>query len=533
LRIPKKKELLELQKKYRTDKKIGEVYGVPTRLVTYWRTKKKISAYSFPKYTEEKIRELWERFGDDARAGEELSISRAGFRQWRRKYQIDNKPLQLRLEQLELALPDSNRRKGSRRETIAQKILAKKSGLKRVEPGDVVTIEPDLAISGDNSGQIIRQFIQLGVSKIWDPSKVIILLDQQPRNGHGDSGPAHKSVREFVKKQKIKQFFDIGQGISHQIVLENGLVLPGQLVLSAGSQFSCYGSLGVFSTGLTASEMAVIWATGKIWMRVPETIKISLNGRLPKGVYARDVMLKLASDLEKDGAEYHAVELYGNAVSAMSISERISLTAFSADIGLKSVMTPFDDVAARYLRRILKAKFTAVTADLDAAYCREVEFDVNFLTPQVSSLSGNIDGVQPIEEFEGKRVEQVILGCCAGGRIDDLEIAAKILRGRHIAHDVRMMIIPSSRKVLSEALEKGYIRIFIDSGCIMLSPGCGPCIDAHDSYLEPGERAVTTAGCLQAKCQGPNGSEIYQVSSATAAATALEGTIADPRRYIK
>ncbi|HBZ01467.1 MAG TPA: 3-isopropylmalate dehydratase large subunit [candidate division Zixibacteria bacterium] len=532
MRIPKKKELLELQKKYRTDKKIGEVYGVPSRLVTYWRTKKKIAAYSFPKYTEEKIRELWERFGDDARSGEELGISKAGYRQWRRKYQIDNKPLQLRLEQLELALPDSNRRKGSRRETIAQKILAKKSGLKRVDPGEVVSIEPDLAISSANSGQIINHFTQLGADKIWDPSKVIIVLDHQSDNRRNESTPSHKSVREFVKKQKIKHFFDIGQGISHQLIMENGMALPGQLVLSADSQSSAYGGLGVFSTSLTSSELAVVWATGKIWMRVPESIKIVLNGRLPRGVYAKDIMLKLTRDLEIDGAEYRAIELYGNAVSAMSISERFTLTSLSADIGFKSVMAPFDDVVARYLRRIIKAKFTPATADPDTVYCREHEIDINFLTPQAGSLFGN-EGVLPIEEIEGKRVEQVVLGCCSNGRIDDLELAAKMLRGRHISHDLRMLVIPGSRKVLSEALEKGFIRTFIDSGCMVLNPSCGSCIDVHDRYLESGERAVTTAGCARAQNAGNHNLEIYQVSPATAVATALEGSIADPRRYIK
>ncbi len=530
MRIPKKKELLELQKKYRTDKKIGEVYGVPARLVTYWRNKKNIGAYSFPKYSEEKIRELWERFGDDGRAGEELNISKAGFRQWRRKYRIDGKPAQLRLEQLELPLPDAVRRKASRRETISQKILSKKSGLKKVEVGEVITVEPDLAISQVNSGRIYLEFAQFDLDRVWDPNKLVVVLDQRLK--HIDGSPPRKEIREFAKKQRIKHFFDFGQGISNQLVLENALVSPGQLVLSADDQATCYGSLGAFSTGLSTSEMAVIWATGKIWFKVPETIKITINGHLSRGVYAKDIVLKLALVLAKIGSEYKALEFYGTAVSNLSVSERFTLTCLSGVIGPKAAIVPFDDVASRYLRRIVKTRFLPITADSDAVYFHELELDISSLTPLAGSLNGSC-GIHPIEDLSGKKVEQVVLGCCANGRIEDLEIAARMLRGRHIDQDVGMTIIPGSRKVLSEALERGYIRTFIDSGCMLLYPGCESCVDVHNGCLEPGERAVTTACCARAGDAASNGAEIYQVSPATAVATALEGSIADPRRHVR
>jgi 3-isopropylmalate/(R)-2-methylmalate dehydratase large subunit len=530
LRIPKKKELLELQKKYRTDKKIGEVYGVPARLVTYWRNKKKIGAYSFPKYSEEKIRELWERFGDDSRAGEELNISKAGFRQWRRKYRIDGKPLQLRLEQLELPLPDAIRRKASRRETIAQKILSKKSGLKKVDVGEVITVEPDLAISQDFSSRIYQCFAQFDLDRVWDPNKIVLVLDRFRKNTDGI--PLRKSMREFIKKQRIKHYYDFGQGISHQLVLEKALVSPGQLILSSDDQATCYGSLGAFSAGLSASEMAVIWATGKIWLKVPETIKITINGRLPRGVYAKDIVFKLARLLAGIGSEYKTLEFYGTAVSNLSLSERLTLTCLSNDFGSKAAIVPFDDVAARYLRRIVKTRFMPVTADSDAVYFHELEFDISSLTPLVSSSNGS-GGIHPVEELDGRKVEQVIFGCCASGRIEDLEIAARMLRGRHINDDIRMMIIPGSRKVLSEALERGFIRTFVDSGCMILNPGCESCVDVHDGYLEPGERAVTTACCARTRNAASNGSEIFQVSPAAAVAAALEGAIADPRRHIR
>jgi 3-isopropylmalate/(R)-2-methylmalate dehydratase large subunit len=530
LRIPKKKELLELQKKYRTDKKIGEIYGVPARLVAYWRSKKNISAYSFPKYSEEKIRDLWERFGNDSRAGEELNISKAGFRQWRRKYKIENKPLQLRLEQLELSLPDSNRRKVSRRETISQKILARKSGLKKVEVGEIITIEPDLAVTHENSGSVYRQFAHFDIDKVWEPNKIAIVLDQHPGNFNGN--PARKIVRDFARKQKIKNLYDFTQGIGNQLILESALISPGQLILSTGGQSACYGSLGTFAADLSVTEMAAVWAAGRIWLKIPETIKITLNGHFSRGVFARDIALKLGPSLIGIGAEYKAVEFYGTAVSNMSIPERLSLVSVSGRVGLKSAIVPFDDLAARYLRRIARTKHAPVASDSDACYCHELEIDVTSLTPQAGSINGS-GAIQEVEELNGKKVEQVVLGCCSNGRLEDLEIAAKMLRGRQISRELRMMIIPSSHKVFSEALDRGYIKTFVDSGCTILNPGCWSCVNAHEGSLEPGERAVTTALYSCAGRAALSGAEIYQVSPATAAATALEGTISDPRRFVR
>ena len=304
------------------------------------------------------------------------------------------------------------------------------------------------------------------------------------------------------------------------------------VLLAADNQAACYGSLGAFSAGMSATEMAVIWTTGKIWLKVPETIKITLNGRLARGVHARDIALKLARTLASNGAEYKAIEFYGTIISSLSMPERLTLATVANSIGLKTAIVPFDDLTARYLRRTVKTKFAPVAADSDAAYCLELELDMTSLTPLASSLS-NSDGIQAVEELEGKAVEQVVLGCCSGGRIEDLEIAAKMLRGRHITQDLRMMIIPGSRKVLSDALERGYIRTFLDAGCMILNPGCGSCLDAHNGYLEAGERAVTTAICSCVKKTANPALEIYQVSPATAVATALEGTVADPRKHIK
>ena len=532
MRIPKKKELLELQRKYRTDRKIGEVYGVPARLVTYWRTKKKISAYSFPKYTEEKITELWERFGDDTKAGEELNISKAGFRQWRRRYSIEYKPIQLRLEQLEFDLPELNRRKNSRRETIAQKLLAKKSGLKKVEVGEVVNIEPDMVISRDDASAALKYFLQIGAERVWDPSKIIIALDKQYSSGNGNGYPApRKTVREFVKKQKIKSFYDIGQGLCHQLVLENGLIQPGQLTLGTDSQAMIYGSIGAFGADISAIEMGAIWATGRIWLQVPKSIKIYLDGHVSRGVFARDIALKLSRDLATDSADYKSLEFYGPVINSMSISERFALTSLSESLGCKSIIIPFDEITGRYLRRFGKAKPSPIAADSDADYFREITLDTTYLTPQIG-VSGKSDEVVPVEELTGKRIELVVLGSCGSGRIEDIEAAARIMRGRHVFHDVRMYIVPASRNVFMEALDKGFVKTLSDSGAIFMNPGCGICMDIHQRMMEPGERAMTTSHCSHI-FDSDSSNDIYLVSPATAAASAIEGVVADPRKYAK
>jgi len=533
LKIPKKKELVELQKKYRSDKKIGEVYGVPARLVAYWRNKKKIGAYSQPKYTEDKIIEFWERFGDDGRAGAEMGISAAGFRQWRRKYEILNKPLQLRLEQLELNLNDNNRRKSSRRETVIQKILAKKSGLKRVEIGQFVSIEPDLAMSNNNTPLVIENFKKTGAKKIWNPDKVIIALDHRINNGQNGNDESFKPIREFVKNQKIKNFYDIGEGICHQVVIENGHVLPGELALGTDRLTAAYGCLGAISTEISPMEMGALWASGRLWLKVPRSIKVVINGKLNKGVFAKDIILKIIRDLSNDDAEYSSVEFTGTVVSSMTISERITLTSFIQASGAKSTFIPFDDMTMRFIRKLTKSKYTPLRSDPDAVYYNEIEIDVNYLTPQVSYLSGK-DHTSALEDVAGKKIDLVVLGSCSNGQIEDLEIAAKMIRGRRINRDLKMIIIPASRKVLLDAIDKGYIRTFVESGCMILNPGCGSCLSSHSGIIGTGERMLTTSSRhTLTENRSKFKAEVYSGSPATAAATALEGHIADPRRFLR
>lgn len=532
MRIPKKKELLELQKKYRTDKKIAEVYGVPSRLVAYWRSKKNIGPYGLSKHSREKIVDLWERYGDDRLAGAELGISGPGFRQWRIKYSLKKKPAQLKMEQLELNLRDTYRKsRNFRRETFIRKVLAKKSGLKSVEEGQIINVQPDLAVSVDDTGQIINQFKQIGLPKIWDHSKIAIILNHWTKNESERTADAHKRIREFVKKHRIERFFDIGWGISHQIVLEEGLILPGRLVVATDTHAISYGCIGAFSTCISPLEMAVVWVSGRIWLKVPETIKVVINGFLARGVLAKDIILKLSRDLHFEEANYKALEFYGEAVSTMTVPQRLTLTSFSMEVGAKSAVVPFDEVSQRYLKRITKEKFSPIVADSNAKYENEIEVDISYLTPQVA-CPDNVSHIKPVEDVAGKKIDQVILSGCTSGRLDEIETAASILRGRRIHRDTRMVIVPASRKTYLEAIDKGYIRSLVGSGCVVLSPGCGSCMGAHKDMLATDERVLTTNNREFFWCTDFKNLEVYLASPATAAATALEGAIADPRKYL-
>ncbi len=532
MKIPKKKELLQLQKKYRTDKKIGEVYGVPARLVAYWRSKKKIGPYSFPKYSEDKIMDIWERFGDDARAGTELGISKAGFRQWRRKYDIIDKPIQLRLEQLELPLTDISKKKNSRKETIVQRILARKAGLKRADVGQFIEIEPDLAISNNNAIDVINQMASLGTDRIWDPSKIAIVLDHRTTSESNGSIHKYKTAREFAKKHRIRNFFDLGEGMCHHLVLEQGLVLPGHTILGTETYATTYGCIGAFSAKIDVLEMAALWATGRIWLRVPETMKIVLKGHLNRGVFAKDIILNLIRDIPVSDVDYRAIEFSGPAIQAMSMADRSILTSMASEMKAKSAIISIDEMASRYMKKITKMKFWPITPDPDAAYSHEIEFDISYLTPQIACHAG-ANNTRPIEEMVGKKIDQVILGSCINGKIEDLEIAAGILKGRKINRELRMTIVPGSRKTYLEALEKGLIKIFVESGCAVAYPGLDSYSGVDDSILSSGDKIMTTTG-YQTDIENDNvNSEIFIASPATTAASALEGIIADPRKYIK
>jgi len=529
MKAPKKEELLRLQKKYKTDRKIAQAIGVPQYLVKYWRRKKRIDNFSETKYTEEKIRDLWERYGNDRDAGAELSISPSAFYKWRKKHNIKDKPKVLKMAQLELSFAQSS---SSGSLTIAQKILARKAGKSKVEVGEIVEVEPDVVMSHDNAGLVIKQFKNIGVSKVWNPNKIVIPLDHRAPAESEKTANAHHQIRLFVKDQKIKNFYDINEGICHQVMVEKAHILPGELALGTDSHTTSYGCIGALSTGIGATEMAGIWALGKLWLKVPESIKIVFLGRLPLGVYAKDVILLVIKNLTSEGASYKSVEFYGEVVSEMSVSERFTLSNLSMEMGAKFAIVPFDKVTKRFLRNSSKRSYQPVWADKIAGYENEYEFNISKLAPQIA-CPHSVDNVKDVEELGDVKIDQVVLGSCTNGRLDDLEIAARILKGKRIHPDTRMLVLPCSKAVYLEALKKGIIRIFLESDCVVLNPGCGPCLGAHEGILAEGERCLATTNRNFKGRMGSSQSEVYLASPATAAATALKGKIADPRDFLK
>jgi 3-isopropylmalate/(R)-2-methylmalate dehydratase large subunit len=531
MKIPNKEELEKLQTHYKTDKRIGKVLGVPAYLVAYWRRKKNIPKYSLPKYSYEKIKELWEIYGDDLKAGKELFISKAAFYKWRRKYNILEKPKVLKLAQLELSLSGTNKSR-NRGLTIAQKGLALKSGKREVQTGEIVYVEPDLAMSHDNAGLVIKQFREIGVSRVWNPDKIVIPLDHRAPAESEKTAEAHRSIRIFVKEQGIKNFYDIKEGICHQVVIERGHILPGELAVGTDSHTTSYGCLAALSTGIGATEMAAVWATGRIWLRVPESIKLTINGRIPFGVYAKDVILYIIGQLTVEGANYKSVEFYGDTVENMSVSERFTLANLSMEMGGKFAIVPFDSVTKKYLKNRARKNYQPIFADGNAVYEKKYEFDISKLEPQVA-CPHNVDNVKPLDEVKGIKIDQVVLGSCTNGRLDDLEIAARVIRGKKVYPDTRMLILPGSKSIFLEAMKKGLIRTFLEANCVVLNPGCGPCLGAHEGILAKGERCLATTNRNFKGRMGSAESEVYLASPAVAAATAIKGEIADPRGYLR
>lgn len=542
MRIPRKEELLELQAKYKTDRKIGEALGgVPEYLVAYWRRKKGIGRYSLPKYSKEQIRDLWERFGNDQKAGAELGISKSGFYKWRKMYDLMERPKALKYQQLEFPLAGEQevsasttvlRARGGTRQTLAQKLLAQKAGKVEVQLGEIVNVEPDLAMSHDNAGLVIKQFRQIGQKLVWNPDRIVIPLDHRAPAESEKTAAAHKSIREFVKEQNIQNFYDIREGICHQVVIEKGHILPGQLAVGTDSHTTSYGCLGALSTGIGATEMAAVWATGKIWLRVPESLRIIVRGQMPEGIYAKDIILHIIGQLTVEGASYKSVEYYGDTVAKMSISERFTLCNLSMEMGAKFAVVPFDKVTRRYLSGVTRKYYRPILPEANAVFEKGYEFEVSKLEPQIA-CPHNVDNVKPVSEVKGTRIDQVVLGSCTNGRLDDLEVAARILKGKKVHPRVRMLVLPATRIIYGQAMKKGFLRTFLDAGAVILNPGCGPCLGAHQGILAAGERCLATTNRNFKGRMGSPDSEVYLASPAVAAATAIKGEITDPRGYLR
>lgn len=412
--------------------------------------------------------------------------------------------------------------------TFAQKILSQKAGLDYIEAGQIVEITPDFCMSHDNTAAISKTFASIGVDRVKDPDRFVIVLDHTVPASTEKYALGHKEIREFVAAQGIKNFYDGGVGICHQVLPEKGFALPGTLILGSDSHTTTYGAFGAFSAGIGRSEMAVLYATSKIWLKTPETFKIVIDGRLREPVTSKDLMLKIIGDIGADGALYRSIEFSGEAISQMSQASRMVLSNMAIECGAKNGYIAPDEKTFRFLEGRAVRDYYPLYPDSDAQYEKKLELDATQLGPQVAKPH-TVDNVSPVEEVAGTKVNQVLLGTCTNGRLEDLRLAARILYGKKIAKGVRMLVLPASQEVLLDALSEGLIGTFVRAGAIMLNPGCGPCLGAHQGVLAPGEVCLSTANRNFKGRMGSSEAEIYLASPATVAASALTGVITDPR----
>lgn len=414
--------------------------------------------------------------------------------------------------------------------TFVEKILGKKAG-KEVVPGEIVVVEPDRLMSHDNTAAISKKFKSIGIRKVAYPDRIVIILDHCVPAASEKYATNHKVIREFVKEQGIRNFFDIHNGICHQVFIEKGFALPGNLILGSDSHTTSYGAVGAFSAGIGRTEMAALYATGELWLKVPQSYKIIVTGKFPEGVSAKDLILHIIGAIGSDGAIYKSVEFTGEAISDMSVSDRIILSNMSAEMGAKNGYFATDDKTREFLKGKTEEEYEEIHPDEDADYKKILEFDVTNLSPQVAKPHA-VDNVSPVEEVKGIKINQALLGTCTNGRLNDLESAAKILKGKKIHPDTRMLVFPASQEVMLEAMRKGILEILSEAGAVLMNPGCGPCLGAHEGTLAPGEVCISTANRNFKGRMGCKDAFVYLASPETVSASAIKGEIADPREVI-
>lgn len=413
--------------------------------------------------------------------------------------------------------------------TFVEKVLARKAGLGSVVPGQIVTLRPDKLLTHDNTAAISKQFRKIGVEQVADPRTNVIVLDHVTPAANETYATNHKIIRQFVAEQGISAFYDIGEGICHQVLPEKGHAWPGAVIVGSDSHTPTYGAFGAFSAGIGRTEAAAVMATGQIWLRVPQSLRIAVQGKLPARVSAKDVILHIIGHLRADGATYCSVEFTGETIQEMSVASRMVLTNMAAEMGAKNAVVEPDDKTRAWLQGRVKNSYEEIHADPDATYERVVAYDVSGLVPQVARPH-TVDNVVPVTEVAGTPINQALIGTCTNGRLEDLEAAADILRGKHIASNVRLLVLPASREVLLAAIEQDIVSDLVAAGATLLNPGCGPCLGAHEGCMAPGEVTISTANRNFKGRMGSKEAFIYLASPATVAASALAGVITDLRK---
>ncbi len=423
--------------------------------------------------------------------------------------------------------------------TIVEKILARATGRASVGVGEVVEPAVDLAMSHENAALVINQFNEVykgtGLeARIWAPSRVAIIFDHRVPAESSKTATNQKKIREFVATQHITRFHDVRAdegGICHQILPEYGYVRPGSVVVGTDSHTTSHGALGAFAFGIGATEMASVWALGKVLnVEVPATIKVVVGGRLPAHVLPKDLILHLVGLLTAEGANFRVIEFHGDTIRRMPTSGRLTICNMSVEAGATSGIVPADDETERYLREEagVEGLVEHAVLDADAHYAQVIEIDAATLAPQIA-CPHTVDNVKPVDQVAGTKINQIVIGSCTNGRLDDLEIAAHILKGRKIASGVRMLVFPASWRIYKEAMKRGYLMDLADAGAVIVNPGCGCCLGVHQGALGDGEVALSTTNRNFKGRMGNPQAEVYLCSPAVAAVSAARGVISDPR----
>lgn len=418
--------------------------------------------------------------------------------------------------------------------TFAEKILAHYGKKDDVVPGEIVTVHPDHLLMHDNAAPIIKKITaDLDSYGICASNLPIIVLDHVIPAVDEKTATNHQLIRGFVKKYNLPFFYDVGEGVCHQIVVEKGLALPGMLLLGSDSHTCSYGAVGAFSTGIDRTEAAALLLTGETWLKVPKSIRVNLNGMMQPMVCAKDVVLWIIGQLGASGADYCSVEYHGD-VAQFSVDDRFTIANMGVEMGAKNAVFPVDKITTKYLRGIgiEASKYTPVSPDPDAGYASTLDVPLEEIPPLVA-VPHHVDAVKPVTEVAGIAIQQCLLGTCTNGRLSDLRVAARVLKGKTVHKGVRLLVLPASRQVYLDAVKEGYIDVLVKAGGLVLPPGCGPCLGAHQGVLAPGERCLSTSNRNFKGRMGCKDAEIYLAGPATVAASAIHGVITDPRAEVK
>ncbi len=414
--------------------------------------------------------------------------------------------------------------------TIAEKILSHKSG-RDVKANDIVIADLDFIMGQDGTSPLaIKAFQDMQAARVFDPARIAMVIDHSSPSPLEGVSELHRQMRVFAREQQIN-FYDIGEGVCHQLVPEQGHVVPGDLVIGADSHTCTYGAINALSTGVGSTDLAAGIISGKLWFKVPETFKFILNGRLGEGVYSKDLILFLIGDVTADGATYMAAEYGGEAVADLSIEARFTISNMAIEMGAKCGLMEADQKTVEWVQQHSRKEFKPVFADPDANYARVKEYDVSALEPQIARPH-TVDNVVGISQLGEVPIQQGVIGTCTNGRIEDLRIAAQILKGQKISKEARLIIAPASRQIMIDAMREGLMEIFLQAGAAVVTPGCGPCVGTHNGVPSDGENVISTANRNFKGRMGNNKAFVYLGSPATVAASVITGQITDPRQFL-